>query len=143
MNYKSFVDLLFILLLGTIVMLTESVPIGAVDVDLLRVGGGGVSKVRASEVELVIVDDAGLRRRDKMFADESTLARDLPADASVLLVVADGDVRFHRVMNVWSALSALGIDVELGAEPSEDGDHPRNRPRNHADDQPTLHTERG
>ena len=56
MNYKSFVDVLFILLLGTIVMLAHSVTIGAVDTELLKIGGGGVSDVQADTVEVVVID---------------------------------------------------------------------------------------
>jgi biopolymer transport protein ExbD len=121
MIYKSFVDVLFILLLGTIVMLTESVHIGAVDVELLRLGSGGVSPVRVDEVELVVVSDEALHHGDRSWSEPGELARQLPAWSPVLLVVADRDVPHHRVMSVWSALSAEGLDVSLGAEPSSGG----------------------
>jgi biopolymer transport protein ExbD len=119
-NYKSFVDVLFILLLGTIVMLTQVVSVGAIEAELLELGGGGVTPVRGDDIELVVVDDDVIRYGEGAFTDVAELAAALPADAVVLVVAAHGDVRYHRVMEAWSDLAATGLDVRLGAEPGEE-----------------------
>jgi len=119
-NYKSFVDVLFILLLGTIVMLTQVVSIGAVEAELLELGGGGVTPVRGDDIKLVIVDDDVLRHGEGTWTDAAELTGTLPPDAVVLVVAAHGDVRYHRVMEAWSELAESGLDVRLGAEPGED-----------------------
>ncbi|MCP3903427.1 MAG: hypothetical protein GY715_07300 [Planctomycetes bacterium] len=120
MNYKSFVDVLFILLLGTIVMLTQVVSVGAIEAELLKLGGGGVTPIRGDDIEMVVVDDDVIRHREDAWEDVDALAEALPADAVVLVVVAHGDVRHHRVMKAWSDLAAHGLDVRLGAEPGEE-----------------------
>ncbi|MHC5002774.1 MAG: hypothetical protein ACYTJ0_06590 [Planctomycetota bacterium] len=116
-SIKSLIDVLFILLLGTIVLLAHSVHIGAVDAEPLRLGGGAVAPVRAADVELVVVDETGLDHDGRRFALPDELAGSLRPDATVLLIVADEQVSHHQVMAVWSALSARGLDVGLGAEP--------------------------
>lgn len=116
MTIKSFIDLLFILLLSTIVLLTESVRLGRVDTDLLRLGGGGVSPVRADEVEVVLVAADTLTHHGDEIEDAERLAARLDPGASVLLVVADRDLMHRRVLEVWSALRARGFRVNLGVE---------------------------
>lgn len=116
---KSFIDVLFILLLGTMVMLTQSVRLGALDTDLARIGGEGISPVRADQVEVVVVGEHGLVHEEQPCQDTASLAARLRPDRPVLLITADRDVRHHRVLDVWLALRDLGLDVKLGAEPSE------------------------
>ncbi len=124
MSNKSFVDLLFILLCGTIVMLSRSIQVGAVDTAPARVGGGGLSEVCADEIRLVAVSDrryewtdvdGGLRRADG--ADEVAAAMD--ADDCVLLVAGNEGVSHHRVMEAWSAFRKAGCRVKLGAVPAD------------------------
>jgi biopolymer transport protein ExbD len=118
---KSFIDVLFILLLSTIVLLTESVHIGAVDTDVTRIGVGGVSPVRADRITLVAVAADELRLEDGSVTDIDRLADQVRPGDVVLLVTADGDVRHHRMMDVWSDLRSRQVDVKLGALPRADG----------------------
>ena len=55
MSYKSFIDVLFIILLATLVMLSQTVDLGAVDTAVARIGPGGISRVRADQVQVVVV----------------------------------------------------------------------------------------
>jgi len=112
---RSFIDVLFILLLSTIAMLTQTVRVGALDTELLDAGSGGVSHVRAEEVEIVVITAAGLRHDERLWTDAAQLAGVLPAGAPVLLVVTDDAVRHHEVISVWSELTGQGFDVNLGA----------------------------
>ncbi len=118
LSFKSFIDVLFILLLGTMVMLTQSVQIGAVDTVVTRLGAGGISPVRADEVRLIVVREGGLWLEDRSWTDAAALADRLDPSDVVLLVTADEDVRHHRMMDVWSSLRGLGLDVKLGALPT-------------------------
>jgi biopolymer transport protein ExbD len=115
---RSFIDLLFILLLGMLVMLTRSVEIGAVRTDLLRVGGGAVAPVRASDVQLVTIGAVAVTLDGLETGDARELLDRLRADDPVLLVAAEADIPFRRVMDVWSTLRDGGHDVRLGAEPA-------------------------
>ncbi len=89
LNFKSFIDLLFILLLGTIVMLTQSVHLGAVDTVVTKLGAGGISPVRADEVRVVVVRDEELWMEDRTWTDAAALAGGLDPSDVVLLVTAD------------------------------------------------------
>jgi biopolymer transport protein ExbD len=119
-NLKSFIDVLFILLLSTIVMLTQTAPLGALDVKRLTRGSGGASPIRADEVELVQVAERELMHQGRAYADPALLAGAIQSDRSVLLLVTDPQVSHQRVMNVWSELSAQGLDVNLGSAPGDD-----------------------
>ena len=117
MNYKSFIDILFIILLATLVMLTQSVQLGAVDTALTTLGAGGISPVSADDVQIVII------RQDEVELDGTTwqtcdeLGKVIRPNDPVLLVTADADVSHHRVMHVWSELRDRELDVKLGARP--------------------------
>ena len=114
---KGFIDVLFILLLSTIVMLTQSVQLGAVETAVTRLGAGAISPIRADEIEVVVVDEDGLKLDDGTPTDvESLSSRLQPADV-VLLITANGEVRHHRIMDVWSDLRERDLDVKLGALP--------------------------
>ena len=120
LSYRSFVDVLFILLLGTLVMLTQSVQLGAVDTALAKLGSGDISPVRADEVQVVAVgEETLLLDGETLPTIDALLERLRPGDA-VLLVTAEADVRHHRVLNVWSSLRKHVSDVKLGAKPVDD-----------------------
>ena len=62
MSYKSFIDVLFIILLATLVMLTQTVNLGAVDTALAKIGPGGLSPIRADQVQVVVVSQDALHQ---------------------------------------------------------------------------------
>ncbi len=117
-HLKSYIDVLFILLLGSIAMLTGSYRLGAVDAHLLRLGGQWVSPIRADEVRVVAVGTDALVLEGRAWQDPQALAAQIRPGETLLLVAADPDVRHHRVMTVWSMFRSLGRDVKLGAEPA-------------------------
>ena len=121
---RSFVDLLFILLCGTILLLSQSLQIGAVDTTPAKIGGGGISEVRADEVVLVVVavDQITLQRQDGTtieLADHEQLSSHVEPGPCVLLVPGDEEVSHHRVMQVWSACRKAGVVVKLAAVPEK------------------------
>lgn len=119
MTYKSFIDVLFIILLATLVMLTQSVQLGAVDTALTTLGAGGVSPVSADEVQVVLVGPELVELDGKTWPTADQLAAALRPDDPVLLVTAEADVSHHRVMGVWSDLRDRRFDVKLGARPRQ------------------------
>ena len=54
---KSFIDLLFILLCGTIVLLSQSLQIGTIKIAPTKVGSGGISPINADEFAVLAVND--------------------------------------------------------------------------------------
>lgn len=114
---KSFVDVLFILLLGTMVMLAQSVRLGAIDTTVARLGDEGISPVRADQVQVVVVGDDELVHDGQRWASAGELAARLRPEQPVLLITADRDVRHHRVLEVWFAFRQRQLDVKLGAVP--------------------------
>lgn len=119
MSYKSFIDVLFIILLATLVMLTQSVQLGAVDTALTTLGAGGISPVSADDVQVVIVGQESVQLDSTSWQTLDELGAALRTNDPVLLVTADADVSHHRVMGVWSALRERELDVKLGARPRQ------------------------
>lgn len=117
---KSFVDLLFILLCGTIVLLSQSLQIGAVQAEPAKLGGGGVSAVRAADTQLVTVAEDSLvlvndHRAPRPLVSLDALADAVATEKCVLLVPATAAVTHHRVMQVWSECRRAGLAVKLAA----------------------------
>ena len=120
LSYRSFVDVLFILLLGTLVMLTQTVQLGSVDTALAKLGSGDISPVLAHEVQVVAVGEQALMLHGESLPSMDALLERLRPDGAVLLVTAEADVRHHRVLEVWSGLRKHIADVKLGARPVDD-----------------------
>ena len=120
MHLKTFVDVLFILLLGTMVMLTRSIQLGALDTVVATMGAEGVSPVRADQVQVIVVGEHELLFDGRPWQRIDELAGRIRSADPVLLITADRDVRHHRVMAIWSALQARGLDVKLGAQPARE-----------------------
>ena len=117
-NLKSFVDVLFILLLGARVLLSESVRIGSLELAPIEDGSGGASIVRADQVRLLVITEDALLLDGTRRGTPRELAGHVQPGDTVLLVSGDDQVRHHRVMGVWSAMRKLGVAVQLGARPA-------------------------
>jgi biopolymer transport protein ExbD len=114
---KSFVDVLFIMLLGAMVALTGAVQLGAVDTAVARLGPAGIALVSAADVQVVMVAEEHLKWKELDLDSAAALAARLQRTKAVLLVTAGADIRHHRVLEVWSDLTNSGFDVKLGARP--------------------------
>ena len=124
MAYKSFIDLLFILLLSTFVLLSESVRMQTVDANPAEVEGGGSVVTDAAEAVQVAVLPEGRVLVDGVELADAEAAAAVAPGAWVLLVpgapeAGDGAGLDHqRVMEAWSTLRAAGLDVRLGVKPT-------------------------
>ncbi len=116
-NYKSFIDILFIILLATLVMLTQSVQLGAVDTALTTLGAGGISPVSADDVQIVIIGQDQVELDGTTWQTCDELGNAIRPHDPVLLLTADAEVSHQRVMRVWSELRERELDVKLGARP--------------------------
>lgn len=112
----SFIDLLFILLCGTIVMLTQSFQLEGVDAAPAKVGGGAVSPIHADNVRIIGVSDANLAMKNQTYDTAAQVLADVDETAVLVIVPADGYVSHHRVMEVWSQFSKLGRNPQIGVQ---------------------------
>ena len=125
---RSFIDLLFILLCGTIVMLSESLQVGALEAAPARVGAGGVTMIEADAVTLVTVEGDTLRMADPagsgrtVSGDAATIHALLDDPRCVLLAAAREEVSHAAVMRAWSRFRDLGRAVRLAATPENPDD---------------------
>ncbi len=117
MNYKSIIDILFIILLATLVMLTQSVQLGAVDTAFTTLGAGGISPVSADDVQIVIIGQDQVELDGMTWQTCDELGNAIRPHDPVLLLTADAEVSHQRVMRVWSELRERELDVKLGARP--------------------------
>ena len=116
---KSFIDLLFILLCATIVMLGESVRLGAVQADPVQAPRGDLDRVDWNAARVVAVDEANLALDDHHFTDVTQLIAHLTSNTPpppILLVPANDRVTHHRVMNVWTRLRNANLNAQLGGQ---------------------------
>lgn len=121
MAYKSFIDLLFILLLSTFVLLSESVKLETVDANPADVRGGGSELLDVeTAIEIAVLPGGRVSVAGVETADAEAVAR-VPADRWVLLVPGPRDLDHQRVMEVWSSLRTAGLDVRLGVRPGASG----------------------
>ena len=125
---KSFIDLLFILLCGTIALLSQSLYIGPVDTGLLKMGKDKVGVVRQTQNILpVIIKPEGLVHINETYGNAEDLAKTLTSNDCVLLISGDDKQTHHQVMGVWSQLKDLaktyGFTVKLGAQPVNKADN--------------------
>jgi len=122
--WRSYVDLLFILLCSALVLLSRSMPVDVVRGAPATSARGDVSPSPA-RVAWVGVDHVwvGNERYDDLDSLRSLAATPEP----VVLLPRDGSVSHQRVLDVWSTLREAGRPVMLGvrrAEPEpEPGDN--------------------
>ncbi|MBL4699854.1 MAG: hypothetical protein JKX85_01220 [Phycisphaeraceae bacterium] len=114
---RGLVDVLFILLCGTIVLLSESVRVGSVKTAPAEIGSGGISAIQAKDVKPVVVDFDQMIYQEQAFKTVPQLLAKLESGICVLLITANKDIPHHRVMKLWSQLHERGVNVNLGAKP--------------------------
>lgn len=115
---RSFIDVLFILLIGAIVMLSNSIQLGAVDAVPAKVDSEGIDTVDSQAVRIVIVrPEEVIFEGDSYSAPDAVIPQLLPGD-QVLLVSGREELRHRRMMTVWSEFSRKGWSVQIGVEPN-------------------------
>ena len=119
MMFRSFVDLVFILLCAVVVILTQSVPLKGLKADPTDVGDGETSSIDSGVTEILIISDdwVGLNgeRFDALEAAMERLSNE--SDTTTVVVPEHADVSHHRVIRAWWELKRTGRHVELGVRP--------------------------
>jgi len=112
----NFIDLLFILLCGTIVMLSQSLRLGGIEAKPAKVGGGAVSEIMADDVRIVGVSESKLAMEGRDFVNAVDVSKQLLPSAAVVLVPSNESVSHHRMMQVWSQFTELGWSPQIGVQ---------------------------
>lgn len=121
----SFVDLLFILLFSTLILLSQSVQIGAIKTAPARVGSGGISEFKMDDVVILSVHgdfmELSFPKIKKVVKITSTneLMNQLSSQDCLVLVAGDEDISHQKIMTCWDQCRQAGINVRLGAEPEK------------------------
>lgn len=119
MMFRSFVDLVFILLCAVVVILTQSVSLKGLKADASDIGDGESHSIDSGTTEILIVSDewVGLdgQRYDTVEAAIGRLSSD--PDTTTVVVPEHADVSHHRVIRTWWDLKRAGRHVELGVRP--------------------------
>lgn len=113
---RSFVDLLFILLCGAVVMLANSVPLRLADAAPAKVAGGGRLDLAGRTLRVLVVGEDRLRLDGELLPPEAPLPTFRDEDRVVLLPEGVA-VTHHRMLAVWSDLRGAGIEADLGVLP--------------------------
>jgi hypothetical protein len=126
MMMRSFVDLVFILLCATVVLLTQSVTLKGLKADPTDIGDGDAHTIDSSRTEILVVSDewVGLGGAKFSTPDAALASVAQDPDVTVVIVPEHADVSHHRVIGTWWDLKRSGLHVELGVRP----ENPEQRP---------------
>ena len=112
---RGFVDLLFILLCSTIVLLAQSIPLKGLMAEPAVAGSGGTRPLDSDKVVLVSVDESTLATTTSTGTRLDEL--DQPATPSTVIIVpATNEITHHRVIDIWREAREAGFKVELGVQ---------------------------
>jgi len=103
-----------------IVLLSESIRIGSLEVDPAELGGGGIDRLTADDISLLVVDDTELLVDEQSFSNVSDYLAWQTEVPGALLVPRHEDVSHHRMMRIYDTLTEHGVDVRFGVEPVAD-----------------------
>ncbi len=120
---KSFIDLLFILLGSTIVLLSQSLQIGAVKTAPAKIGSGGISEFSTDNIVVLAVHEDYLEISS--FENAAPLkvttiqeiSNHVTSTMSIVVVAGDASISHQRIMTWWDHCRKAGFDVKLGAMP--------------------------
>lgn len=121
MMYRSFVDLVFIVLCALAVMLDQSVSLRGLRADPADVGSGGTQEISVDEMEVLVVGDGGFGIAGTEYPDAESALAALAPDVPVVVVPESDAVSHHRVVATWWAIRRTGRHVELGVRAEPEG----------------------
>ncbi|MBI9016551.1 MAG: biopolymer transporter ExbD [Phycisphaerae bacterium] len=118
---KSFIDILFILLCSTIVMLSQSFRLSAIDAAPVVSGSNGISEINADDVCIVVIKNDGLEitnsnSRPVSLGFNVDYKKYIGNAQCVVLIAGDKEISHQKVMEVWSYFSDANIAAKLGAQ---------------------------
>ncbi|MEM6552361.1 MAG: hypothetical protein AAF750_09575 [Planctomycetota bacterium] len=126
MLLKSFIDLAFILLCAAVVLLAQSVRVGAIDTDPAEVQGDQLADPTPQTSRIVVIAPDELFLEDQPMPTLDALLGQTDPETALLLTPQSEAVSHHRVMSVWSGLSSARRSVQIAAvaSPGSGGPQP-------------------
>ena len=113
---RGFVDLLFILLCSTIVLLAQSVPLRGLMAEPAEAGTGGTRALQGDELALVSVTETGVATDSSTGSNLAELQW-VERPETLIIVPSTERITHHRIMQVWREARNAGFEVELGVQP--------------------------
>lgn len=111
---NGFIDVLFLVLFATMVMLSESLPLKGLDVAPARSGSGAVSPLAYDAARLVVVGDDDYAVSGDRLTDLTSVAGHLDSDTQPVLVPESGSTSHHRMIEAWTRLNEMGWSPVFG-----------------------------
>ena len=121
---RGFVDLLFILLCGALIMLSQSVRVHSLPVDPADAGHSRSEPVSEREQRVLVVADDWFGCDGGRFDTIPELLRACEEHHALVLVPSDDAVSHHRIIGVWHELDLAGRQASLGINKIGSGDSP-------------------
>jgi hypothetical protein len=112
--YRSFVDLVFIVLCALAVVLTESVSLRGLKTDPVDVGAEGAARLPLDQMGMIVVGEGHLAIDGDRFDRLEDALGAIAADKAVVVVPESDTVSHHRIVAVWWDIHRTGRHVELG-----------------------------
>ena len=112
---RGFIDLLFILLCSTLVLLAQAIPLQGLKAAPAQAGVNGSRPLLGTDLVIVSVSDVDLATTSARGQDLGSLGL-RPGEKTVVLVPATDQLPHHRIMRVWRAARDSGFHIELGVQ---------------------------
>ena len=122
MMYRSFVDLVFIILCALAVMLDQSIAVRGLRADPADVGNGGTEEIALEDMEVLVVGEEAFGLGGEEYADAGSAVAAAGPDAPIVVVPESDSVSHHRVVETWWDIRRTGRHVELGVRASGEGE---------------------
>lgn len=119
MMYRSFVDLVFIMLCALAVIVAQSITLRGLKVDPVDVGAEGAESLPGGEPVVLVVGEADVAVTDTRFDDVPSALASIPGPAPIVVVPESDGISHHRVVAVWWELHQSGHRVDLGVRAPE------------------------
>jgi hypothetical protein len=118
--YRSFVDLVFIVVCALAVVLTQSVTLRGLKADPVDVGAEGSSRIPLESMRMLVVGPDHLAIDEMRYESVEGAIGALDEGQGVVVIPESDAVSHHRIVGVWWDIHRSGRHVELGVR-SEGG----------------------
>ncbi len=120
MMYRSFVDLVFIILCAVILVLTQSIPLKGLKANPADADATQSGAFSALRIQVVVIAEKWVGVEGEKFIDIQAILKILDPMAQLVVVPENSNVSHHRVMEVWTVFRRSGREVELGVRPKQE-----------------------
>ncbi len=118
--YRSFVDLVFIILCAVILVLTQSIQLKGLKANPADADSTQSSAMASNRIQIVVIAEQWIGMEGVKFIDFQAILSNLDPLVQVVVVPENSNVSHHRVMEAWSIFRRKGYAVELGVRPSKE-----------------------